>query len=114
MPQSPPTITWGPGFETLNMRVRRTCCPNNLGTMPLNSRKYLWNEMMPLLLGNIILLKEKRGVRELIHRQVDKKSRFPEEEALEGALEEEIGVWNSKGGGNDKCLFPFSLYNPSF
>ena len=53
-------------------------------------------------------------VGESIPRQVDKKSRFPEEEALEGALEEEIGVWNSKGGGNDKCLFPFSLYNPSF
>ena len=28
-----------PGSETLNMRVRRICCLNNLGTSPLNSRK---------------------------------------------------------------------------
>ena len=28
-----------PGSETFSMRVRRTCCLNNLGTMPLNSRK---------------------------------------------------------------------------
>ena len=27
------------GSETLNMRVRRMCCLNNLGAMPLNSRK---------------------------------------------------------------------------
>ena len=26
------------------MRVRKICCLNNLGTMPLNSRKYLWNK----------------------------------------------------------------------
>ena len=41
---------------------------------------------MPLSLGNIILLKEKlgggRGMSELILRQVDKKSRVPEEEKL--------------------------------
>ncbi|KAB0380592.1 hypothetical protein FD755_008376 [Muntiacus reevesi] len=36
--------------ETLNMRVRRICCLTNL-------------EMMPLSLGNIILLKEKGGTR---------------------------------------------------
>ena len=35
---------------------------------------------MPLSLGNIILLKEKGGMRESIPRQVDKKSRVPEEE----------------------------------
>jgi len=28
-----------PGSETLNMRVRRICCLNNLGMLPLNSRK---------------------------------------------------------------------------
>ena len=37
-------------------------------------------KMMPLSLGNIILLKEKKGMRESIPRQVDKKSRVPEEE----------------------------------
>ena len=35
---------------------------------------------MPLSLGNIILLKEKKGMRESSPRQVDKKSRVPEEE----------------------------------
>ena len=35
---------------------------------------------MPLSLGNIILLKEKRGMRESIPRQVDKKSGIPKEE----------------------------------
>ena len=45
-------------------------------------------------------------MRESIPRQVDKKSRVPEEER-EGsrALEKEIGVWNSQGGKKDKCLF---------
>ena len=58
------------------MRVRRICCLNNLG-------------MMYLSLGNIVLLKEKGGMRESIPRQVDKKSRVPEEEK---------GVWGSQGG----------------
>ena len=39
-----------PGSETLNMKVRRICCLNNLG-------------MMYLSLGNIILLKENGGMR---------------------------------------------------
>ena len=60
--------------------------------------------MTPLSLGNIILLKEKGGMRESIPRQVDKKSRVPEEKGSE-ALEVEIGVWNSQGGGKDKHLF---------
>ena len=38
-------------------------------------------------------------MRESIPRQVDKKSRVPEEDR---------GVWNSQGGGKGKCLF-FSL-----
>ena len=42
--------------------------------------------MMPLSLGKIILLKEKRGMRESILRQVDKKSRV---------LEDEKRVWGS-------------------
>ena len=45
--------------------------------------------MTLLSLGNIILLKEKGGMRESIPRQVEKKSRVPEEEK---------GVWGSQGG----------------
>ena len=41
----------------------------------------------PLSLGDIILLKEKGGMRESIPRQVDKKSGDPQER----------GVWNSQG-----------------
>ena len=41
---------------------------------------------MPLSLGNIVLLKEKGGMRESVPRQVDKKSRVSEEER---------GVWGS-------------------
>ena len=37
-------------------------------------------------------------MRESIPRHVDKKSRVPEEERQ---------VWNSQGGGKDKCLFFF-------
>jgi len=46
-------------------------------------------KMTPLSLGNIILLKEKGGMRESIPRQVDKKSRVPKEEK---------GVWGSQSG----------------
>ena len=46
-------------------------------------------------------------MRELVPRQVDKKPRVPEEKGS-GALEVEIGVWNSQGGGKDKHLFFFS------
>ena len=49
-------------------------------------------------LSNIILLKEKGGMKESIPRQVDKKSGVPEEEK---------GVWGSQGGGKDKILFFF-------
>ena len=49
--------------------------------------------MTPLSLGNIILLKEKGGMRESVPRQVDKKSRVPEEEK---------GAWGCQGG--DKGL----------
>ena len=44
-------------------------------------------------LSNIILLKEKGGMKESIPRQVDKKSGVPEERRKgSGALEAEIGV----------------------
>ena len=42
--------------------------------------------MTPVSLGNIILLKEKGGMKESIPRHVDKKSRVPEEEK---------GIWGS-------------------
>ena len=47
-------------------------------------------------LSNIILLKEKGGMKESIPRQVDKKSGVPEEEK---------GVWGSQGGEKDKLFF---------
>ena len=56
---------------------------------------------MPLSLGNIILLKEKGGMRWSIPKQVAKKS---------GDSKDEIGVWNSQGGGKDK--YSFILYIP--
>ena len=66
--------------------------------------------MMPLSLGNIILLKEKGGMREPIPRQVDKKSGVPKEEK---------GVWGSQGGDRGlefsrrkKGQTPFLLYIP--
>ena len=43
-------------------------------------------KMMPLSLDNIILLKEKGGMKESFPRQVDKKSGVPEEEK---------GIWSS-------------------
>ena len=52
-------------------------------------------------------------LRESIPRQVDK-SGGPRGERGSGVLEEEIGVWNSQGGGKDKLIFPLRslrLYN---
>ena len=43
-------------------------------------------KMTPISLGNIILLKEKGGMRESISRHVDKKSGVPEEGK---------GIWGS-------------------
>ena len=57
-------------------------------------------------------------MRESIPRQADRKSRVSEEERWlwggageggssgSGTLKEEIGVWNSQGGGKDKRPFP--------
>jgi len=53
--------------------------------------------MMPLSLGNIILLKVKGEMRESFPRQIDKKT-------------QERGVWNSQGGRKDKLFFfPFTF-----
>ena len=43
-------------------------------------------------------LDRKRKMREAVPKQADKKSEVPGEEKW---------VWNSQGGGNDKCLFFF-------
>ena len=44
-------------------------------------------------------------LRQSITRQVDKKSRVPEEEKGSGALKEEIRVWKSQGREKDKHFF---------
>ena len=63
------------------MRIRRICCLTNLGTTPLVSLEAVMErERHPFSLGNIILLKEKGGMRESFPRQVDKESRGPQGE----------------------------------
>ena len=54
----------GPGSDIFGMRVRRICCLTNLRTTPLVSLEVVMEwERCPFLLGNIILLKEKGGMR---------------------------------------------------
>ena len=63
------------------MRIRRICCLTNLGTTPLvSSEAVMERERHPFSLGNIILLKEKGGMRESFPRQVDRESRGPQGE----------------------------------
>ena len=65
----------------LNMRIRRICCLTNLGTMPLVSLEVVMErEQRCFSLGNILLLKEKGGMRESFPRQVDRESRGPQGE----------------------------------
>ena len=79
--QLPPTLTWVLGSETFNIRVRRASCLTNLVTTPLISLEAVMErERRPFSLGNIILLKEKGGMRESIPRQVDRESRSPQGE----------------------------------
>ena len=69
--------------------------------------------MTPFSLGNIILLKEKRGMRESIPKQIDKKSRVPKEE--KGVWDSQNGDWESsilKEEKRTKKKFFFSLYIP--
>ena len=54
---------------------------------------------MPLSFGNIILLKEKRGMKESFPRQVDKKTKGPQERE----------VWNSQGGRKENFFFPLTF-----
>ena len=62
--------------------------------------------MTPLSLGNIILLKEKGGMRESFPRQVDKKGLGDPKER---------GDWSSQGGRKGKLFFfllhSLGLYN---
>ena len=58
-----------PGSDILNMRIRRICCLTNLGTTPfVSSEAVMERERRPFTLGNIILLKEKGGMRESVPR----------------------------------------------
>ena len=67
--------------------------------------------MTPFSLGNIILLKEKRGMRESIPRQIDKKSRVPKEE--KGIWDSQSRDWESSILKEEKrTIFFFPLYIP--
>ena len=78
MPQTPPMITWAPwirdpqyeGEENMLCQQFRDIAPQ---------QQEVGMKMMSLALGNIILPKEKGGLRESIPGQVDQKSRVPEE-----------------------------------
>ena len=52
------------------------------GNAPIPAGSSYGMKMPPFSLGNIILLKEKGGMRESIPRQVDKKSGIPKEEKV--------------------------------
>ena len=64
--------------------------------------------MMPLSLGNIILLKEKQGMRESIPSRLIRSPGFPRIRKGSRALEKEKGVWGSQGE-RDKHSFLFSF-----
>ena len=62
--------------------------------------------MMPLSLGNTILLKEKEEMRESIPRQVDKKSSIPEEEkGMWGSGSRDMGLEFSRRRKGQTSLF---------
>ena len=68
-------------FFSKRVSIRRIYCLTNLGTTPLvSSEAVMEQERRPFSLGNIILLKEKGGMRESVPRQVDRKSRGPQRE----------------------------------
>ena len=68
-------------FSSKRVSIRRICCLTNLGTTPLVSLEAVMErERRPFSLGNIILLKEKGGMRESVPRQVDRKSKGPQRE----------------------------------
>ena len=67
--------------------------------------------MTPFSLGNIILLKEKRGMKESIPRQIDKKSRVPKEE--KGIWDSQSGDWESSILKEEKRTIFFFFFFPS-
>ena len=68
--------------------------------------------MTPFSLGNIILLKEKRGMRESIPRQIDKKSRVPKEE--KGIWDSQSGDWESSILKEEKRTIFFFFFPSTF
>ena len=70
-------------------------------------------KMMPLSLGNIILLKEKRRTRESILRETDKKSRVPKEEkGVQSPQEGEKALeFSRRRKGQTSFFFFFSLHS---
>jgi len=87
------------------MRIRRICCLTNLGTMPfVSSEAVMERERRPFSLGNIILLKEKGGMRESFPRQVDKESKGPQGER-------DLEFSRRKKGQTFFLLHPLGLYN---
>ena len=60
---------------------------------------------MPLSVDNIILLKEKEGLRESIGRFIRSPGSSMRRRKESGALKEEISVWNSQGGEKEKLFF---------
>ena len=87
------------------MRFRRICCLNNLETMALRAGSSYGMKTMPLSVGNIILLKEKEGLRESIGRFIRSPGSSRRRRKESGALKEEIRVWNSQGGEKKKLFF---------
>ena len=63
------------------MRVRRIFCLTNLGIMPPYQLGNSYGlKTMPLSPGNMIILKEKGGMRDSFPRHLDKNSRGPQGE----------------------------------
>ena len=122
VPWPPPTITWGPWIRDSQYEGQENMLPQQFkACAPGQQEVVTEREWCPFSLGSHILLKEKggegaggggRGSQFLgrLRRSPGSSRR----RKGSGALKEEIGLWNSQGGGKDKCLFLFSLYNPSF
>ena len=64
--------------------------------------------------GWLVSTKQVIWLKESVPRQVDKKSGVLRKTEGPETLEEEIGVWNSQGGGKDKRLFLFFFFSSAF
>ena len=80
----------------------RVCCFNNLGTIPLNSRKQLWNKNDAPFPWQHNSPKRKEG----------NESHFLGR-LISLGVRKERGIWNSQGGRKDKffSLHSLRLYN---